>query len=71
MIIEMSPSFMFKTMKNECLCHEYDKLITFNITQIKAFQLSMILYESRIIESLNACRQGLQNKDKVVALNWF
>ena len=31
----------------------------------------MILYESRIIESLNACRQGLQNKDKLVALNWF
>ena len=67
----MSPSFMCKTMKNECLCHVYDKFITFSIALITAFQLSMILYESRIIESLNACRQGLQNKDKVVALNWF
>ena len=62
---------MCKTMKNECLCHVYDKFITFSIALITAFQLSMILYESRIIESLNACRQGLQNKDKVVALNWF
>ena len=43
----------------------------FSIALITAFQLLMILHEIRIIESLNACRQGLQNKDKVVALNWF
>ncbi len=67
----MSLSFMFKTMKNEWICHVYDQFITFSIALITAFQLSMILYESRIIESLNACRQGLQNKDKLVALNWF
>ena len=56
MIIEMSPSFMGKAMKNECLCHVDVCFITFKIALITAFQLLMILHESRIIESLNARR---------------
>ena len=47
---------MGKAMKNECLCHEDNKFITFGIALITAFQLLMILHESRIIESLNARR---------------
>ena len=42
---------MGKAMKNECLCHVFDKFITFSIALITAFQLLMILQESRIIES--------------------
>jgi len=51
MNIEMSPSFMGKAMKNECLCHEDDYFITYSIALITAFQLLIILQESRIIKS--------------------
>ena len=53
---------MGKAMKNECLCHVDDEFITFSIALITAFQLLMILHESRIIESLNARRIRLAEK---------
>jgi len=63
MIIGMSPSFMGKAMKNEWLCHVDDKFITYSIAQITAFQLLMILHESRIFKSLNACRIWLAEQN--------
>ena len=59
----MSPSFMGKAMKNECLCHIDEYFITFSIALITAFQLSMILHKSRIIESLNARRIRLAEQN--------
>ena len=59
----MSPSFMGKAMKNECLCHVNDYYITLSIALITAFQLLMVLHESRIIESLNARRIRLAEQN--------
>ena len=59
----MSPSFMGKAMKNECLCHVDNYFITFVIVLLTAFQLLMILHESRIIESLNARRIRLAEQN--------
>ena len=54
---------MGKAMKNECLCQIDDYFITFDIAPITAFQLSMILHESQIIESLNAWRIRLAEQN--------